>query len=92
LAAHCSKRGRGPRNARFWREIRAWLDQEFPEAVLVSEWDSRTPPSPAGFHMDFMLPLVPPGYIALWRKQKGDGSNSDPYGASYFDSSGRAVT
>jgi maltose alpha-D-glucosyltransferase/alpha-amylase len=75
--------------ARFWREIRAWLDQEFPEAVLVSEWGQPHTAIPAGFHMDFMLPFGTPGYIALWRKQKGDGSNSDPYGASYFDSSGR---
>ncbi|GAP15598.1 glycosidase [Longilinea arvoryzae] len=75
--------------ARFWSEIRAWLDIAYPEAVLVSEWAQPATAIPAGFHMDFMLPFGTPGYIALWRKEAGDGPNSDPYGASYFDPSGR---
>lgn len=75
--------------ARFWSEIRAWLDREYPEAVLVSEWAQPHLAIPAGFHMDFMLPFGTPGYISLWRKENGDGSNRDPYGASYFDPSGR---
>ncbi len=75
--------------ARFWSEIRAWLDLAYPDAVLVSEWGQPATAIPAGFHMDFMLPFGTPGYIALWRKETGDGPNRDPYGASYFDPSGR---
>lgn len=81
--------GGGEATARFWGEIRAWLDRDYPEAVLVSEWAQPHLAIPAGFHMDFMLPFGTPGYISLWRKEHGDGGNHDPYGASYFDPSGR---
>jgi len=81
--------GGGEATALFWGEIRSWLDQDYPEAVLISEWAQPHLAIPAGFHMDFMLPFGTPGYISLWRKEHGDGGNHDRYGASYFDPSGR---
>ena len=37
----------GKGNIALWRKVRAFLDAEFPEAVLVSEW-GRTGQVPAG--------------------------------------------
>src|SRR5687767_1062853 len=41
-----------------WREIRSWLDDEYPDAVLLPENDSSARPDiglRAGFHADFFL-------------------------------------
>jgi glycosidase len=71
--------------ARFWQKIRSWLDIEFPDACLVSEWGVPSLAIPAGFHMDFCLPFGMPGYTALLRKPYGGGPGNDPYGFSFFD-------
>jgi glycosidase len=68
-----------------WQEIRVWLDEEFPEACLVSEWGRPSIAVPAGFHVDFCLPFGMPGYTSLLRKPYGPGPGYDPYGFSYFD-------
>jgi maltose alpha-D-glucosyltransferase/alpha-amylase len=73
---------------KLWQEIRAWLDVEFPDACLVSEWGVPSLAIPAGFHMDFCLPFGMPGYTALLRKPYGAGYGADPYGFSFFDSIG----
>ncbi len=73
---------------KLWQEIRQWLDQEFPEAALVSEWGQPSRAIPAGFHMDFTIPFGMPGYTALLRKPYDTGPGSDPYGFSFFDASG----
>ena len=41
--------------ARLWREVRAWLDQAHPDAVLLSEWGDPAVAVPAGFNADFFL-------------------------------------
>jgi glycosidase len=56
--------------ARIWREIRDWLDKEYPEAALVSEWSRPTVALPAGFHMDFLLPFTNPAHSALFRLEE----------------------
>ncbi|MGI6106364.1 MAG: alpha-amylase family glycosyl hydrolase [Lachnospiraceae bacterium] len=38
-----------------WRNVRAMLDAEYPEAAFVSEWSRPELSLPAGFHMDFIL-------------------------------------
>jgi len=38
---------------KFWQDIRAMLDLEHPEAVLISEWMKPDQSIPAGFHSDF---------------------------------------
>jgi maltose alpha-D-glucosyltransferase/alpha-amylase len=75
--------------AQIWQELRAWLDEAFPEAVLLSEWGQPKVAIPGGFHLDFTLPFGMPGYISLFRKAEGPGPGGDPYGASYFEKSGR---
>lgn len=71
-----------------WREMRAFLDQEFPEAIIISEWSNPSLAINAGFHMDFLLPFGTPGWTALLRKPYGPGPAHDPYAFSFFDRSG----
>ncbi|MFN2302199.1 MAG: alpha-amylase family glycosyl hydrolase, partial [Anaerolineales bacterium] len=73
--------------ARFWRWIREWMEQTYPEAVLVSEWGNPCQAIPAGFHMDFLLGFNNPGWVSLFRK-RGVGIWRDPYCWSFFDESG----
>jgi glycosidase len=69
--------------ARLWHEIRVWLDREYPEAALVSEWSNPTVAIPAGFHMDFLLPFASPAYSALFRLGNAPGSSGEASG--FFD-------
>jgi glycosidase len=72
----------GKETARLWQEIRAWLDRDYPEAAIISEWSNPSVALPAGFHMDFLLPYGSPGFLSLFRKP----SQST---CSFFDPSGR---
>ncbi len=74
--------------SKLWCEIRTWLDVEFPDACLVSEWGVPIIAIPAGFHLDFCLPATMPGYTALLRKPYVTGPGNDPNGFSFFDSLG----
>ncbi|MCL2018677.1 MAG: alpha-amylase family glycosyl hydrolase [Oscillospiraceae bacterium] len=51
-----------------WQEIRAFLDEEFPHSVLVSEWGKPDLSLKAGFHMDFLLHFGPSHYVNLFRE------------------------
>lgn len=73
---------------KLWQEMRAFLDENYPEAVLVSEWSNPTRAIAGGFHMDFTLSFGMPGYTALLRKAYGRGPGHDPYGFSFFDAAG----
>jgi glycosidase len=73
---------------KLWQDVRLWLDKDFPEAALVSEWGQPSKAIPAGFHMDFTIPFGMPGYTALLRKHYDTGPGSDPYGFSFFESIG----
>ncbi len=65
-----------------WQDVRAFLDREFPEAVLVSEWGEPDKSLRGGFHMDFLLHFGPSHYNDLFRceepffssRGKGDAS------------------
>ncbi|MEI6150314.1 MAG: alpha-amylase family glycosyl hydrolase, partial [bacterium] len=54
---------------RLWQGFRAWLDRDYPECVLVSEWSHPINAIDSGYHIDFMIhfgdsayrPLVGPG-------------------------------
>jgi len=70
----------GKATAALWHEFRQWMDREYPDCALVSEWSQPQVAIPNGFHMDFLLPFAKPGYKALFR---ADG------GKSIFDRSGQ---
>lgn len=50
-----------------WQKVRTFLDREFPEAVLVSEWGEPDKALRGGFHMDFLLHFGPSHYNDLFR-------------------------
>lgn len=63
-----------------WQEVRQMLKQDYPEAVLVSEWGHPTHAINAGFDIDFMIHFGEPAYNHLfgtWHKVKADAR--DPH-------------
>lgn len=61
-----------------WQDIREYLDENFPEAVLISEWGEPDKSIKAGFHMDFLLHFGPSHYNDLFRCEKPFfGGNGD---------------
>lgn len=70
----------GKGNIALWRKVRAYLDKEYPEAVLVSEWGEPDKSLEGGFHMDFLLHFGPSHYNDLfrceepWFSSRGKGS------------------
>ncbi|MCM1040556.1 MAG: alpha-amylase family glycosyl hydrolase [Roseburia sp.] len=59
-----------------WRDIRNMLDESYPEAALVSEWNRPWLAIPAGFHMDFCLDWPGNGYNLLMRDVTEGKNNS----------------
>lgn len=52
---------------KLWQKVRKFLDRNYPEAVLVSEWGNPLQALKAGFHMDFLLHGGPTHYMDLFR-------------------------
>ncbi len=50
-----------------WQKVRAFLDTEFPEAAIISEWGDPDKSLQGGFHMDFLLHFGPSHYNDLFR-------------------------
>lgn len=50
-----------------WQKVREFLDREFPDAVMVSEWGEPDKSLQGGFHMDFLLHFGPSHYNDLFR-------------------------
>ena len=65
-----------------WREMRAMLDAEYPEAALVSEWARPRLALRAGFDADFCLNDPWTGYPSLMRDY--DFENPEKPDNSYF--------
>lgn len=53
-----------------WQKVREFLDKEFPEAAMVSEWGEPDKSLAGGFHMDFLLHFGPSHYNDLFRCDK----------------------
>lgn len=64
-----------------WRNVREFLDKEFPNAAMVSEWGEPDKSLQGGFHMDFLLHFGPSHYNDLFRCEKpffaGNGDASE---------------
>lgn len=50
-----------------WQNIREFLNKEFPDAAMVSEWGEPDKSLIGGFHMDFLLHFGPSHYNDLFR-------------------------
>ena len=57
--------GRG--TVALWKKVRAFLDCEFPDAAMISEWGEPDKSLEGGFHMDFLLHFGPSHYNDLFR-------------------------
>jgi glycosidase len=70
-----------------WHNYRAWFDQEYPEAVLISEWSDPAAAIPAGFHIDFFLAFGEPAYgLLLGPNSRPDGDARKPH--AFFERAG----
>lgn len=74
--------GRG--TIRLWQNVRAFLDAEFPEAAMVSEWGEPDKSLLGGFHMDFLLHFGPSHYNDLFRCEEPFFSDRGRGDASAF--------
>ena len=74
-----------------WNRYRNWLNENYPQAVLISEWCHPAAAIPAGFHIDFKAHFGEPGYSMLTRAEKELINNSDlpPGLISFFNESGK---
>ena len=72
-----------------WREMRTWLDAEYPGRVLISEWGDPARSISAGFHVDFMLHFGTPGYPELMFNGEGFGQVRSGVPNCFFDRAGR---
>ena len=49
-----------------WQDFREFLDREFPEAAMISEWGQPDRSLRSGYHMDFLLHFGPSHYDDLF--------------------------
>jgi len=72
-----------------WQNVRAFLDEEYPEAAMVSEWGEPRQSLAGGFHMDFLLHFGESHYNDLFRCGKpffGGNGDASAFVAKYTDS------
>lgn len=80
----------GSENIKLWQDVRAFLDKEFPEAAIISEWGEPDLSLKGGFHMDFLLHFGPSRYLDLFREEhpyfalEGKG-NIKPFVEKYLE-------
>lgn len=67
--------GEKPETCKIWSGIRKMLDQEYPEAAIVSEWCNPKVSIGAGFHCDFYLDHDTNGYRILFRDKDKETGN-----------------
>ncbi len=89
MASSLVKRDPGKiETGKIWLDIRAWMSEHYPKAVLIAEWGVPAQALQSGFHVDMLLGgYHNPGLTSLFRK-RGIGMHRDPYGWSFFDEAG----
>jgi len=75
----------------WWKEVRAFYDRSYPEAVLIAEWSSPSHAIKAGFHIDFLIHFNGLHYTSLLRyeRERDVFVQLPKYGHSFFDRKGR---
>ncbi len=71
---------------KLWKEMREWIDREYPGKVLISEWGVPEQALPAGFDVDFLLIHRSPGFKQLTRGSVKDKSVGED---AYFVKNGK---
>lgn len=67
-----------------WKNVREFLDREFPMAAMVSEWGEPDKSLQGGFHMDFLLHFGSSHYNDLFRCEEPFFSNRGKGDVSQF--------
>ncbi|MBO6300851.1 MAG: glycosylase [Ruminiclostridium sp.] len=83
----------GKGTIKLWQDVRAFLDREFPDAAMVSEWGEPDKSLLGGFHMDFLLHFGPSHYNDLFRCEKpffGGNGDASEFVARYLESRRKA--
>lgn len=75
-------------NFAIWEETRDWMDRNYRDRVLISEWSWPDRAISCGFHVDFMIHFNNEAYNSLFRAE--NGRNISPSnGHSFFDVAGK---
>ncbi len=83
-----------------WQDFRRFLDNEFPDAAMVSEWGEPEKSLAGGFHMDFLLQFGTSHYLDLFRvdepffSKRGKGDASEfvkTFNANYKKTGGKGL-
>lgn len=83
-----------------WQQFRRFMDEEFPDCALLSEWGEPEKSLRGGFHMDFLLHFGPSHYLDLFRveepyfSRRGKGDISvfaDTYMKNYAPTDGKGL-
>jgi maltose alpha-D-glucosyltransferase/alpha-amylase len=76
-----------PETKRFWQEIRAILEHDYPEAFTVAEWSHAPSALDHAFHSDFFHWVD--GFNDLYQKESWRILNGLSTGHSFFDREGK---
>ena len=85
---------------KLWNQVRSFLEEEYPDAVMISEWGEPDKSIASGFHMDFLLHFGPSHYNDLFRcdepyfSSRGNGDVSaflETYNANYAKTDGKGL-
>ena len=76
---------------KLWNEMRDWMNQKFPECVIISEWSNPTQAIPAGFHIDFFMQFGVKGYPSLFFAKDTPYGGRNHFDYCYFDKSGKGT-
>ncbi len=60
---------------KIWQNVREMFDRDYPNCVLISEWDHPSRSISGGFHCDFTLDNPGSGYRTLFRDYRDDPAN-----------------
>ena len=70
---------------KLWKRIRKWMDANYPENILISEWSRPNQALNAGFHIDMMLHNTNSCLTTLFRHEHFAHKMGDTmFGESYF--------
>lgn len=74
---------------RLWQDIRAMLERDYPEAVILSEWSCAERAIDAGFHLDFYIHFNCKGYNALFQTASQDYVDQAESFPCFFSKAGK---
>ena len=74
-----------------WRELRAWLDEAYPDAVIIPEGTEPRTGQPLAFHADFEL-VIFEAHASLFDNHGAGILPFHPTGPAFFDEAGEGST